>query len=321
MFLRLISDAHLNPEISDNLWLAHPSVRRYRNRQITGEPETHPLDYFRMKYAERVPFRSALVVGCGTGTIERQAHAHAICHKFDCFDVSDEALGSARALSLPEAAQFNYFQADGNRVRLSPRRYDLVICFHSLHHIRDLEHLLGQIQESLTDDGLLYVDEFVGPSRWQWADAQLAAANSELARLPERLRVCNWPMPIPKLIYFLATGQYAYRPSLRALVKIRTIRPSLALMRLNDSSESVRSKEIPELVRRKFRVVEESPYGGTLLNLVLSKIICNFRPEDPEGSRVLDALIERERELLSDGVLEHDHIFMIAERDPTAEER
>jgi hypothetical protein len=85
-------------------------------------------------------------------------------------------------------------------------------------------------------------------------------------------------------------------------------------MRLNDASESVRSKEIPELVRRMFHVVEEKPYGGTILNLVLSKIVCNFASEDTEGNRIVDALIEREGELLSDGALEHDHMFMIAER-------
>ena len=44
--------------------------------------------------------------------------------------------------------------------------------------------MLDRLAAMLEPGGLLFVEDFVGPARFQWTDAQLEAINRLLSRLP-----------------------------------------------------------------------------------------------------------------------------------------
>ena len=72
--------------------------------------------------------------------------------------------------------------------RLPTNAFDFIYFFQSLHHIERLEHILGECARALRPNGLLMVNEFVGPSRFQWSDRQKAMADALISLLPINLR-------------------------------------------------------------------------------------------------------------------------------------
>jgi SAM-dependent methyltransferase len=87
---------------------------------------------------------------------------------------------------------------------------------HVLHHFSRLGEIMRMIARALGPGGLLIMDEYVGPSRFQWASGQMRAANALLTMLPEEHRTQR-------------DGQ----------VKSRVVRPSRLSMRLDDPSGAV----------------------------------------------------------------------------------
>lgn len=121
------------------------------------------------------------------------------------------------------------------------------------------------MRRALQPGGVFHLNEFVGPDRFQWTDAQLDHLNAFCEALPERYRR-------------LASGQ----------VRPPVIRPTIEQMIAADPSEAIRSSAIIETVRRHFRVMELRELGGALLHIGLSGIIHNFHPyvaEDNARSR------------------------------------
>jgi SAM-dependent methyltransferase len=68
-------------------------------------------------------------------------------------------------------------------------QYDVVLALNSLHHFGHLGETMRLIARALGPGGLLIMDEYVGPSRFQWPGAQIRAANTLLAALPEERRL------------------------------------------------------------------------------------------------------------------------------------
>jgi hypothetical protein len=112
------------------------------------------------------------------------------------------------------------------------------------------------------------MDEYVGPSRFQWPSAQLRAA------LPEQHRI-------------LPGGR----------IKRRVVRPSRLSMRLDNPSEAAESSDLMPALHRRFTVLEEHPYGS-ILHLALRGIACNFLADDPDTARAIQACLAAEERAL-----------------------
>jgi SAM-dependent methyltransferase len=161
-----------------------------------------------------------------------------------------------------------------------------------VHHIEDLDGLCRAVRRALRPGGVFHLNEFVGPDRFQWTDAQLDHLNAFCEALPERYRR-------------LATGQI--RPPVE--------RPTIAQMIAADPSEAIRSSAIIETVRRHFRVVELRELGGTLLHAGLTGIIQNFDPAVAEDNAHLQAFFDLEDRLMAEGVIGSDFITLTAVSD------
>ena len=155
----------------------------------------------------------------------------------------------------------------------------------------NLEHLFSQVQRAIKPGGYFFLDEFVGPSRFQWTDVQIQIMNEQLQQLPKHLR---------RLI------------SDRSKFKERVIRKSVSYMAAADPSEAVRSSEIVPLLGEYFRILEIKGYGGAILHELLYDIAGNFCEENPGSLDCLRRLFETEDQLTASQTISDDFAVIIA---------
>lgn len=129
-----------------------------------------------------------LSLACGSGRAERALMRRGICEHFDGIDISGKAIAKARRSANTEALDIQYSTGDLNKVMLQPETYDLVVTQNCLHHVLELEHLANEIWNSLRPGGLLWIDDFIGESQFQWNDRRMEVAQCLLKFIPEELR-------------------------------------------------------------------------------------------------------------------------------------
>lgn len=279
-------------------WWDIPEVRRRWNSKITGDERLDHFDYFAEKYFGRSGRLVAVSPGCGRGDVELRWARTGVFARIEAFDLSPARIAHARRQAqeagLGQVLQFAV--KDIQQFDWPESALDVVIFEGSLHHFRQVEELLGKVARALKPDGFLFLNEFVGPARFQWSDRQLEAVNGLLQLLPERLRV-----------------RYG-----NGRVKRRVYRPGRLWMYFSDPSEAVESDRIRPAVRRHFEPVEEREYGGTVLNLLFSEIAHNFLDGSEETAAWLKFCFEAEDLLLEHGELSSDYLVGLYRPRPEA---
>jgi len=270
-------------------WWDIPAVKRRWNRKITGDETKDHFAYFTEKYFGREGQLVALSPGCGRGDVERSWAQQGAFKRIEGIDLSPTRIAYAReqALKAGLADILQFSVADVHRFPWPESRYDVIIFEGALHHFAGVESLLGNVAKSLKPEGFLFLNEFVGPARFQWTDRQLEAVNGLLQLLPERFRIRY------------GTGR----------LKNRVYRPGRLWMLLSDPSEAVESDRIRAAVRRYFEPVEEKEYGGTVLSLLFDEIAHNFLREDEETRVWLEFCFATEDLLLNRGELTSDYLI------------
>jgi SAM-dependent methyltransferase len=170
-------------------WDDIPAVRR----------RWHTFGGLEARFAEHVtrrwlPGRSglrALSLGCGPGDREIEWARLGVFAQITGVDISPEQAGratrNAKEAGLNHVLTFHVADAR-QALREAEDRYDVVLALNSLHHFSHLGEIMRLIARALGPGGLLIMDEYVGPSRFQWTSGQMRAANALLAALPERHR-------------------------------------------------------------------------------------------------------------------------------------
>ena len=254
-------------DAEDHYWGAQPLVRRAINRRVTGDPNRWPMEWFRETYAQE-PFARGLSIGCGSGLLERDVLAKGICEAMEGIDFSEESLEQARFAAEEEhlSDRLEYRAEDINALKLPRARYDIVFFHGSLHHIRQVERVLTEVRQALMPGGIVYLDEYMGPSRSEWTDEGWGFARSAFDSLPEELKNRpNLMIPLP----------------------------------MDDPSESIRSSAIRPAAARLFEILEERPYGGNILWFVFPCLDMERLRQDTTGA--LSRLIALEEHLLERG--------------------
>ncbi|HMM36726.1 MAG TPA: class I SAM-dependent methyltransferase [Thermoanaerobaculia bacterium] len=273
-------------------WTELARVQAILNRRVSGDEAVDPYLWFlRTRLEGRLPVARALTIGCGGGDLERGLATYGFAASHDAFDVAPGAIERARtAASEAGPGCVRDSVANGNDLKLEASADDVVFGVHSIHHIERLERLFEQIARSLKPDGLFFMNEFVGPTRFQWSDRQLEVVNGLLRALPARYR----------------------RSTVGDGLKERFPRPTVAEMVASDPSEAVRSSEILALAEAHFELLEVRPYGGTILHLLLHDIAGNFSGSSPGGPELLEAIADLEWALVSSGDLPSDFAVVVA---------
>jgi SAM-dependent methyltransferase len=251
-------------------WTDYPLVRRYVNECVTDAWWAYPTHGFKAGWAYR-PLERGLSIGCGTGLLERDLRWLRICEEVDAYDLSTASIEAAHRRAREEGLDGVHFAAaDCERLDYPEARYDVVFFHGSMHHISDPAALLDRILPSLRDGGLLFLDDYVGPSRDEWSDRDLAFAQEAYDALPDPWRQAERLQPP-----FDST----------------------------DPSEMVRSSTILPAVHARFDTLWERPYWGN----VLFPVLCNVDDREaarPESEDILARLIARERALVRDGKID-----------------
>lgn len=288
----LASDAFVQ-DLERVSWSGIPQIHRNHDFLITGSRDLYWIDWLRDRYFPDGEAGDTLSLGCGAGHLDRILRQHGFRFRsFTGIDISAQAVDRARTLArdIQLAPTIYYSAADLNHLELPPNRYDFIYFFQSLHHIEALEHALAQCQRALRPSGLLLVNEFVGPSRFQWTDRQLELANAIIAVLPEELR----------------------RDLLNGATKATVERPTVRHMVKHDPSEAARSGEIETLVKAHFDVEGEWNWGGTLNHLVFQNIAGNFSQENAYHRSIIELLIHHENVLIREEFLPSDFKVFLA---------
>ena len=274
-------------------WLQHPLVQERINFKISGAPRMNRFEYFLNRYLQnRMPVERALTLGSGVGELERGLCQYGFALSHEGVDLSDQSVRVAIERAAAEGlGHLSYRTADLNNVALDAGAYDVIFGISSVHHTENLEHLFQQVRQALKPNGYFFLDEFIGPSRFQWTDAQLRVINNELQGLPKDLR---------RLI------------SDRTKFKNAVRRKSVGEIIAADPSEAVRSGEIVPLLSQYFSVLEVKGYGGAILHELLYDTAGNFREENAGSLEHLRRLFEVEDELTASGKLAHDFAVIIA---------
>ncbi len=258
-------------------WMESARVREYINTLIGGkEHPMWPIDWFERETHGR-KFRRALSIGCGTGPLERDLIRRGLCDRIDAFDGSVGSLHEARrqAAEMGMADRIRYFAADFNDPQLPSDTYDLVCIHQALHHVGKLEKFFRAVMRTLSNDGLFYIDEYVGPSRTSWNDDLIEPHRQIYRRLPNEAQIFE-ELPLP--------------------------------IQVDDPSEALRSDEILSQMARGFRITSRRDYGGTLLAPLYPAINWNRAPVE-----LLTELIENEKKMLQSGTPSY-HVIAIAQR-------
>ena len=271
-------------EPENHFWGAQPLVRRAINRRVTGDPNRWPMEWFAGKFALE-PLARGLSVGCGTGALERDVLGKGICRFVEGIDFSRESVAQARAAA--ESARLSdaldYRVVDVHRLDLPEERYDVVFFHGSLHHVRSVEEVLSRVRQALKPGGLLYVDEYMGPSRSEWTPEEWAFARAAFQTIPEEVRNRReLAVPLP----------------------------------LDDPLESIRSSAIRPAIGELFEVIEDRPYGGNILWFVFPCLDMARLREDRSG--LLTRLIGLEDHLLERGWV-RSYFRVVVGRRPAAE--
>ncbi|MCP3957181.1 MAG: class I SAM-dependent methyltransferase [bacterium] len=272
-------------------WLDSELIEReYIRAQISGDRQVDYLRHFLRRHVRDPPVARALSLGCGGGNLERALVDLGATERIDALDLSEESILLARreAEAAGIAGRIDYRVQDIDQLELPAAEYDFVVAKMALHHFQNLEHIYDQIDRALVPGGLLMFNEFVGPSRFQWAPGQLELMNRLFERLPKEIRK---RAPYTR-IYPRAEED----------------------MIATDPSEAARSAEVMPLLRQRFDVVEHKPYGGSLLHIVLADVMDQIDPSSESHRSLLRSLCEFEKAQIDSGALASDFAYVVARK-------
>lgn len=265
----------------------HPLIQAYVSLRAFGSLVGH-LDVVVAELRTRTaPGDRILSVGCGAAVKER-ALARALPDRhFIGMDIAEDALESTRqSLAEEGISNVSLEYGDFNRLDLENGRFRAILGLGAIHHVEALEAFWEGCHHGLRPDGALLAQEYVGPNRFQWTDAQLEHCNRVLEEL------------VPE----------AHKTHHRQVVRI----PLDTIIRI-DPSEAVRSAEIIETCEASpLRIEGRTGAGCALLQPVLMDQIRTFDPTNWEHNHVLSRLFVEEDRLMSAGVLGDDFAMFVA---------
>lgn len=269
-------------------WLEHPIIQELylKKNTIDGEIWYKWL----LRYSGR-KVSLALDMGCGTGSRDRKLLNDNVVDEIIGIDISKKSLEEAKMLAEKGNLKISYKEEDINKVNLEKNRYDLIFSCHSFHHFFQLEYIMKEISNGLKDDGLFILEEYVGPSLFQWSDKQLELTNNMLALIPKK-----------------------YRRNRTGILKGNHTKPSPQEVKNISPFEAIRSSEIVPLFYKHFNVLYHRNLGGTIQHLLYASIIHNFNENDEEANQIIKCIDTIETILIENREIPSDFALLVGKK-------
>jgi ubiquinone/menaquinone biosynthesis C-methylase UbiE len=131
-----------------------------------------------------------LSLGCGTAGTEIAAARWGLFASMLALDASSSSLEIASDAAAEQGINnIRFDQANLDSIKLPIAHFDVVLMNMSLHHVKELGHVLSEVSRALDPGGWFIANEFVGPRQFQFTDLQLSIVRELLASLPTRYRM------------------------------------------------------------------------------------------------------------------------------------
>ncbi|MCL2749766.1 MAG: class I SAM-dependent methyltransferase [Coriobacteriia bacterium] len=284
------SDHYQRPEEAPTAWWHNERVIRHINKSVDKVDSpivSEGLNQLLIKRLSGRQLKLGVSVGCGLAQKEMRILQLGIVEKFILFELSEEAarIATKKAQELHLEDRIEFHIGDAFEYDFSNVCVDFVHWNNSLHHMFDVMAAIKWSYDLLEPNGVLYLDEYVGPSRFQYSDEVLQLVNDIRDDLPHKyLRISSE-----------SDAYYGRIPRLDL---------SFFEMEGEDPSEAVDSERILESIKEVFPHAEIIPTGGVVYFLALSGILNNFLEEDESSISILNRLLNLDRDYAqsNDGV-------------------
>lgn len=288
-----------------------PVIDRYA-RKVFGVPAGGRADWLEHLLATvtlrgEIPFGRVLSLCCGFGHVERALARENFGTDILGVDVSPAALEEAARLAREEGLTgLRYERRDVNRLSLEEGEWDVVYASGGLHHLENVDAVLGTVARGIRQGGYFIAFERIGPRYAEPSPGEMEVLNAVMHVLPPEFR--------PQ---FKIKGEGTLRGVLEDAVKgvvnglnRRRSRgrvffpPPPLYWKLFEPSEGIGSHRILDAVRREFPRGRVFPLnGGLLAYLVGAGFLASYDGSDPAHVRLLESLF-----LLEDALTEMGRI-------------
>jgi 2-polyprenyl-3-methyl-5-hydroxy-6-metoxy-1,4-benzoquinol methylase len=277
-------------------WLESETVIKYINKRITGDEDGNWCELIRKN--DNSKYKRALIVGCGTGGLERDLYKLGFFESCIGVDISEKSIelaikyAESEGLDKLEYRKFNLERDDYADIG----SVDLVVVAMAAHHIENLDYFYKNIYKILdNNNGLLVLNEYIGPNRFWHNDKVLNIINKLLASLSDKF----------KINYLVDGGG----------LRTEYIRTPIEHFLEHDPSEAICSEDILSKLNKKFNISEYKPYGGQINHMLLTGIVQNF-DLDEHGKEILKVLMTFEEILEECNAINPDFALVLAKPKP-----
>ncbi|PJA96328.1 MAG: hypothetical protein CO129_07120 [Ignavibacteriales bacterium CG_4_9_14_3_um_filter_34_10] len=266
-----------NTKSSHNFrWWGSPTIWNHYNRLTSGD-EGGLIQLLKQKLNGGV-LEKGVSVGCGIGVTEMKLILEGVVSHFDLYELSEVRIkqGLQRAKELNILDKIAYHNEDVFQ-SIEKETVELVYWYDSLHHMFDVDEAVKWCRQILKNDGFFCMNEYTGPSRFQFSDKSLEIATAIRSALPTKYMVD------PRNGSHFS--RICYKPSAQALAQ-------------DDPSEAADSSRIIKSIQKYFPHAEIKKLGGIVYMRVLDDIICNFNENNKEDLLLLKSLLEIDKALI-----------------------
>lgn len=271
-------------------WWQSPTIIQHYNKTICGKEidgwNSGPIQLLKDK--NLIPaggFERAISIGCGSAQKEIHLIKEGIVKHFTCVDIAQGMIekGKENAKNQSVEHQMDFICGDIYTMADKKEYYDLVFWDNSLHHMQSADNAIRISCELLNPEGLLFCNDFIGNSRFQWTDMQMAIVNGIRLYLTEE--------------YFESRNGNKYPRFLST--------PTLQQMMNTDPSEAADSENIIPAVKKYFKNPTIINTGGLVYHLCLEDILQNM----PEKSEILIHMLTLDNQTIDFGLSLYAFIF------------
>jgi ubiquinone/menaquinone biosynthesis C-methylase UbiE len=265
-------------------WFSSTLVVEELNKRITAGTNKFWLAWV---FEDLLTFRpkKVLSIACGDGAHELMIARNRWAEQVNAFDASEAGIRIAEGAAKSEQLNIKFFVDTFESFIAAPitESYDLVMFIGSLHHVRDLEAMLDRVRRTLSTDGALMINEYIGPCYNIYGTDRVNIIDRVLSSLAPEFK--------------LAPDAHWMNLTIDAVLAA-------------DPSESTRSALIPSFLDYYFKAQIVRNFGGALLHPLFDHLnSARLGDGSPESNTIVRLLIETENLLTNAGVLPHDFRF------------
>lgn len=228
------------------------------------------------------PGARILSVCCGAARTERGLF-EGVAHRphLTLVDINQDLLDMA-AESLREVAEVDTLCADANEVELPRGCYDAALCVAGLHHIVELEHLVGELAGCLRPGGEFWsIDEYVGRNGARLWPESYELANAVFARLPEKYRVNHVSVKDPKPVD----------------ANLLNVDCSVSTF------EGIRAEEVAQVIEEHFEPRRVNRWSTIAWRIIGPAYADNYDLDDPQDMATVEAIARADAAAFTSGRL------------------